>query len=368
MIKRTILLILMLPVIVFVMFLFTAVTNEFKPETVETAHRINEVADGKTGFTPPLKIITWNIGYGGLGEEADFFMDGGIDSKAKSYDVVKKNLDGIKKVLSRNYFDFILLQEVDRNSRRSFYIDQVKYFSEIYDEMEIWHTPNYKAFFVPVPVSDPMGSVESGLLTLSSFKSVEAGSRYRLPGSFPWPNRLFNLKRALLVNRFYDEVNEKEWVVVNLHLSAYDDGNIREKELEFVREFLVDEYKSGSSVIAGGDWNHILPGFNMGSFGDYTAKEQNLFWVKQLPDKWMPEGWTWVYGKDFATVRSNEVPYKSGENFTTVLDGFLISPDLIVNNSGTINTDFKYSDHQPVFAEITYKTESEERNNNINEE
>ena len=212
---------------------------------------------------------------------------------------------------------------------------------------------------MPVPVFNPMGSVNSGLMTLSKFNSDGKGARYQLPGSFPWPNRLFNLKRALLVNRLPDESTGKEWVIINLHLSAYDDGNLRDKELEFIREFLINEYDSGNFVVAGGDWNHILPGFNMGSFGDYRTKEKNLFRVKTLPENWMPGGWTWAYGKDVATVRSNEAPYKPGRNFTTVIDGFLLSPNLKINNVETINTNFKYSDHQPVLVEITYKTDKD---------
>ena len=52
--------------------------TEYKPETIEDASLSfidgdSEAVEVDEEFT----LCTWNIGYGGLGKESDFFMDGG---------------------------------------------------------------------------------------------------------------------------------------------------------------------------------------------------------------------------------------------------------------------------------------------------
>ena len=50
--------------------------QDFKP-----AAKLNLTVDQKGGQTTiadsSLSFVTWNVGYGGLGEESDFFFDGG---------------------------------------------------------------------------------------------------------------------------------------------------------------------------------------------------------------------------------------------------------------------------------------------------
>ena len=63
----------------------------------------------------------------------------------------------------------------------------------------------------------------------------------------------------MIVNRV-KTTNNKELVLINLHMSAYDKGGeFRQKQLNMLEEVLQDEYKKGNYVIAGGDWNHVIP-------------------------------------------------------------------------------------------------------------
>lgn len=45
-----------------------------------------------------------------------------------------------------------------------------------------------------------------------------------------------------------------------------------------------------------------------------------------------------------------EGPYVRGENFTTVIDGFVLSPNVRAENVRMRDLDFQFSDHQPVDA------------------
>ena len=75
--------------------------NEFNPEPVSD---VDIEANSRIGELSPyegqeISLISWNIGYGGLGKDADFFMDGGEDVVTYDRDGVTANLVGIYKTL-----------------------------------------------------------------------------------------------------------------------------------------------------------------------------------------------------------------------------------------------------------------------------
>ena len=65
---------------VLLLMLFIVLTAmEYRPESTEKV-KIDSLAEDtfdslKAGST--IKVMSWNIGYGALGDNADFFMDGG---------------------------------------------------------------------------------------------------------------------------------------------------------------------------------------------------------------------------------------------------------------------------------------------------
>ena len=79
---------------------------------------------------------------------------------------------------------------------------------------------NYDVEFLPYPFIRPTGRVRSGLLSLGDYRSREA-TRIQLPGAVRWPISAFALDRCLLVWRLPRE-DGKDWVVVNVHLAAWD--------------------------------------------------------------------------------------------------------------------------------------------------
>ena len=80
---------------------------------------------------------------------------------------------------------------------------------------------NYDTKWVPVPITNPMGYAEAGLSTFSKY-TVQEAKRFQ-PGMEPWPKRLFDLDRAIVEYKI--PVNNGKHVrLVNLHLSAYDEG------------------------------------------------------------------------------------------------------------------------------------------------
>jgi uncharacterized membrane protein len=103
--------------------------TEYRPAPIEAAGISGNglpIPAGKREFG----IFTWNIGYAGLGKEMDFFYDGGKTVRP-GREETNKYLKGIKEFLSSNdSCDFIFIQEVDLDCKRTYYINQLIYLQE----------------------------------------------------------------------------------------------------------------------------------------------------------------------------------------------------------------------------------------------
>jgi endonuclease/exonuclease/phosphatase family metal-dependent hydrolase len=208
---------------------------------------------------------------------------------------------------------------------------------------------NYKVFFVPLPFSKQLGKVHSGLFTLSPHHARQS-VRYAFPGNYAWPKGVFMLDRCFLVNR-YALHNDKELLVVNTHNSAYDDGSLRKLQMETLRGFLLDEYRVGNYIVVGGDWNQTPAGM-MPEFQNAIFDTVDLSYIKE---DFLPADWTWLYDPLVPTNRRLDIPYDPDISRTTLIDFFLISPNLEALEVKGIDLDFRFSDHQPVLATIRLK-------------
>ncbi|MCT8137647.1 endonuclease/exonuclease/phosphatase family protein [Anaerobacillus sp. CMMVII] len=336
---------LSIPIVLFIAFLVYMSITDVNPEPIIPL--TTEANEGSIAqINTPISIITFNIGYGGLDQAQDFFMDGGTMSRSSSEDQTWTNLEQMGKFLHEQNSDLIFLQEVDIKSSRSFHIDQKEYFSNLLSDYSSTFGMNYQVKWVPVPVTKPMGAVHSGVVTLSKF-FTDSSSRYQLPGKEKWPVQLFELDRCFIENRVPVE-NGKELVLVNVHLSAYDEGGlIRKQQLDFLKEYMIEEYERGNYLIVGGDWNHVIPGTDQSVF---ETTEDTPFWVQSLPGDFTPEGFTWGSDITVPTVRNNAFAYQPGVNFVSVIDGFLVSPNVEIAEVYAVDLGFEHSDHNPVLG------------------
>ena len=323
--------------------------TEYKPAAVE-------YIDAQTLGEPEIpgesiRVVSWNVGYCGLGENEDFVMDGGKgDGKPElaDFDVY---FNGVLDTLDELDANIYLLQEVDEDSTRSYDTNEMKTFSEGRNAHSSVYALNYSCPFVPFPWP-PIGKVNSGILTTSDY-AVEGGSaeRIALPCPFSWPLRTANLKRCLLVSRYALPEVEGELVVVNLHLEAYDDGEGKAAQTAMLFQILEEEYARGNYVIAGGDFNQTFPG----TLEKWPIGEGDVWAPGVLEAESLPEGWSYVYDDSSPTCRLLDAPYDSGASQHYVLDGFIVSPNVEVLSVQTQDLGFKYSDHNPVVMEIGFK-------------
>ena len=350
-ILRGILYLIGLVVLLLVLMVLYLTLTEYKPDKV-TSMVIDYVDIKEVPKESSFKIVSFNIGYGGLGEEEDFFMDGGKKVFPDSRKVVEKNLVGIAKTLKDIDADFNLLQEVDKNSKRSFSIDQQEYLEDNILGKPSFYAENYKVKFVPIPFP-PLGKVDSGLVTSAKYNILEA-DRISLFVPFKWPVRIANLKRSLLVTRMPVENSDQELVLVNLHLEAYDDSGGREKQTKELMELMEDEVAKGNYVIAGGDFN------------------QSFFPLEDLPyeateNQWKPGMLDFNLISDqfhvlrdesmTPTCRSNHIAHTSyeGRKYYYYIDGFIVSDNINVEKTEVYDQGFKFSDHNPVVLNFSLK-------------
>ncbi len=337
-------------IIGFLSLIVYALISDYRPAEKEIISQSDNPSILNNALT--FTLLTWNLGYAGLDQNMDFFKDGGtkvITPKDKCLD----NISAIGNFLKMNdTIDFILLQEVDRKSKRSYRIDEYQGLSEKLAGHYPFFAKNYDVFFVPVPPAKPMGKVLSGIAIYSKYIPASS-TRYSLPGDFGFPTRLFYLDRCFMVNRYKIE-NGRELVIINTHNEAFDEGGtIRKAQMESLREFVQNEYKTGNYVITGGDWNQYPPDFKPAFSGnkEFTGQIGN-FNLKGIESDFLPGDWRWNYDPSTPSFRTLMAAYDPATTPTSVCDMFLVSPNIESVSVKCHHLDFKNSDHNPVIIQV----------------
>ena len=338
--------------ILLIALLFFMIT-EFRPADTELLEPVYH-SQGSADTPGGLRLMSWNIGYCGLDDQMDFFMEGGTSTERSPLANQRTAIDFIIKEIAHQDPDICFIQEIDKNSHRSFGLDQLYAAVSGLQNYETFYALNFKSPFVPVPVKAPIGKVNSGVATLTRY-SADSAERLQLPGKQSWPVSIFHLKRCALITRIPSPEKGKDWCIINVHLTAYGDGGMRVQQLEYLKELITNLYSEGHYIVVGGDWNSMFPGVSKEQFGAYTTKEEYLFWLQSIPKDWTPDNWQWCYDAEVPTARTLEQPYKAGENFTCIIDGFLVSPNLRVDEVTGFNFRFKHSDHNPTAITVSIR-------------
>lgn len=310
----------------------------------------NQTAKVQTGRD--YTIQTYNIGYGAYTPKDSFFMDGGTESKARSVAAVKGNMAGVIKTTKANDPDFAFFQEVDRWGQRSRNVDEVAALTTAFRSTRARvYGQNYDTPYLFYPVTDPIGAAKSGLVTLSN-KKVTSAQRYSLPIATD-VTKITDLDRAFTVTKV-PVAGGHSLQLINVHLSAFTkDQSIQKAQFKKVLAYANTAYQSGDYVIVGGDYNHRLLKNSAEIF--HTA-QPDLTWTHLFPFADLPAGFT-VPTQGLAkaavpSVRGMDQPYTKGKTFVTLVDGFILSPNVQAQSVHITDTQFKYSDHSPAVLQF----------------
>lgn len=340
---------------------------------------------GKT-FT----VGTYNLGFGAYDQAFTFFMDkgemkdgtktAGVGSRASSKEAARQNTDGaiasVKTDLGSP--DFMFFQEVDENADRSHGVNQRGAIETAFDAYAAAYASNFHSGYLFYPVTNPHGSVNSGILTLSKYK-VRDAVRRSFPVDESFPTKFFDLDRCFTVTTVSVEAG-KNLILINVHLSAYDKGGaIRAKQLGMLKAAMAEAYDNGKNyVIVGGDFNHDIVKAAAGERGKDSLSEGNggladLFpsdqkkpdWVRQMTIDDLDDGGVYRFAaaENFdkvPTCRATDIAYQkkpdgSLVNYSVIIDGFIVSKNIEFDKDDVknIDNDFRYSDHQPVWMRFS---------------
>lgn len=288
-----------------------------------------------------LTAVTYNLGFGAYSEDYSFFMDGGDESRCRTKESATENIQNAVNEVKKLGADIYLFEEVDFDSTRSRGVDERQVAADALGEgYSRVFAQNYDSPYLFWPLTSPHGANKSGLLTFSRYE-ITSSVRRSLPVESGF-RKILDLDRCYSVSRLPTE-NGKELVLYTLHLSAYTaDGTVATEQLKLLIADMEAEYAKGNYCIAGGDFNKNLP-------GDELTQEHS--WAQKIPDGVIPKTMTLVapQADPLRTCRDTGAAYNPGVSFTVTLDGFIVSKNVIVIESKTVDTGFRYSDHNPAY-------------------
>lgn len=193
-----------------------------------------------------FSIVTYNLGY----------LSGMTNNRAveKTKDLFDNNLKKVLDEFKKINTDIIALQEVDYDANRSYHVNQEEEIAKLgynYTARGV----NWDKKYVPFPywpMSYHFGKVISGQSVLSKFpiKSYERIVLDRVEDS-PFYREAFYLNRLLQIVKL--EIENKEVVIINAHLEAFD-KKTREKHTQKAIDTFTKYAKTNPTILLG-DFN-----------------------------------------------------------------------------------------------------------------
>lgn len=319
-------------------------------QTLTIAH--NQTNHLQTDTT--YKALTFNIGFGAYSQDFSFFMDSGKYSRAYDEAEVKKNMTGITAAVQEADPDIAFFQEVDVEGDRSRHVDQVAWLENNLTDYSSVFAQNYDSAYLFYPFTQPIGKARSGLVSLAKGEITES-TRYSLPIETNF-NKFFDLDRAFSVSHVAVADNQT-LTMINLHLSAFTkDPTIHEAQLTKLFSKMSEEYEQGHYVIVAGDYNHDLIGNSPEVFG--TKKERET-WTHPFPVEDLPKHFSIptadLQSAKVPSVRASNIPYDPDKSYVSLVDGFLVSDNIQIEQVQVMDQKFQNSDHNPVTMSFQLK-------------
>ena len=331
-------------------------------DNMNYTNNINKKNNNLVLLNEEYTITTYNIGFGAYNHEFSFFLDSGemldgtktkgTGSKGETVEVTTFNTVNAINTVSNVNPDFMLFQEVDVKATRSHKVNQYEKMTEKFTDFNSIYISNFHSGYLFYPIFNPHGKSESGIVTLSN-KKIDTVIRHKLQIDESFPTKFFDLDRCFSASYLPIEGSSKYLVLVNVHLSAYDEGGIyRAKQWKQLNDFFKEEIDKGNYIVCGGDFNHDIS--NDPTFEGFPNMQKKPEWVYTLNDRDLlaNSGLKFATSTNAPTCRSTDIPYTKGVNYTVVIDGFITSRNVEVVHVETIDVDFLYSDHNPVMLKF----------------
>jgi endonuclease/exonuclease/phosphatase family metal-dependent hydrolase len=305
---------------------------------------------GAPDYSASLSVTTWNLGYGGLGAGSDFITDGGSHWFPPSRRAVLDNVAAISQWLSQDPADLVLTQELADACMPNYWVDLKAAIEKATVRRSGVFAHNLSSRIPIWPLS-----MRIGIATYSKARPLRS-EVWDLPIDGDISARGLRRRYCALATRLPIDGDTSPWLIVNLHLAAFDAGaRLRRRQMSEVLRRAKDAFAGGDRVILGGDWNMSLTRTDF----PHTTRPENLAWLVDLDRTLVPDGWSVVCDPCTPSFRSNDRPFTLHKNYTGVIDGFIVSPNVSASSVECADLGFCHSDHQPVHATFSAKRNSE---------
>ena len=202
-----------------------------------------------------LRIMTWNMrfGAGRLPWFGDACGDRVILTQEEVYGTLQLIVDRINAINP----DVLLLQEVDMNSKRSCYIDELRWILDRTEFNYAVYGSQWRAQFIP---SDGLGRMEEGNAIFSRWKLTDAERiQLQLRNDQDKLTRYF-YERCCMVTARIAIPGVDNFYAVNIHASAFATDDTKKKHISQFKQELDRIDGMGGWFVAGGDLNTLPPG------------------------------------------------------------------------------------------------------------
>ena len=310
---------------------------------------------------PVLSVMNYNVKFGG--GRIDFFFDCFGDRVLMQKAEVLRNLERLATKIRQVDPDVLVVQEVDVNSKRAAYVDQMQWLLDHTALDYGVYASQWKADYVP---SDGIGAVDSGNGILSKYPLTGAMRiALALRTDQSGLERYFYLKRNIL--RATANVGSTKVVVVATHAEAYAKDGTKKQHIDRFKEELDRWAEAGELVLGAGDLNTLPPGSEkQHDFPDSVCTNEDFVaddyreeesWLEPLYASYEPE----IPLSDYRADNARYFSHTTDKNgfWNRKLDYFFTNA-AVIPGSGLVHQDeeqggmatMPLSDHAPVTVEI----------------
>ena len=242
-----------------------------------------------------LTVVTWNIRFG-IGR-ANWFGDSCGDLVLFDNETIIDGLELLAQKITEMDADILLLQEVDTDSKRSAYIDQVQWLLDHTSMNYGVYASMWEVQFVP---SDGLGRVNTGNAILSKWPLSEAERiQLSLRGDQDALTKAFYVRRNVL-KAVVNYPGNPFWAV-DIHASAFSNDDTKQKQFLEFKDVLDEINSKGEIFVAGGDLNELPPGATKNNYCEEDRCPDELpeddegcdfsnetTWINPLYDTYVP--------------------------------------------------------------------------------
>jgi endonuclease/exonuclease/phosphatase family metal-dependent hydrolase len=200
---------------------------------------------------PSLKVMAWNVKYGAC--RIDFWFDFWGDRVQMTPTEVTDCLTRVAALIREYDPDILMTEEIEVDSKRSAYIDQVRFLLENTNLRYAGYMSTWKARYVP---SEGVGRMDLGNAVLSRYPIVKAERIRQQDRTDQDPlTSTFYIKRA--IGRVEVDVGQGRRVAAYVvHTEAYDQDGTKQRQIQQIHDVLKQETLPW---VIGGDFNELPP-------------------------------------------------------------------------------------------------------------